>query len=729
MHLDDLLTQHFRLGDIQKKALARLSLSTIRDLLYYLPVRYSSLSNHKLISECSHGEQVTLYGKLSHLKTKKSFRGKVPMAQGVLTDITGNTITITWFHQVFLAKQYHDGDTVKLSGKITVNDKGTMLNNPEIERAPDLPIDRHTSLFQDHPEYDFGYPVYPETKGITSKWIYHTIRKTLQTLPKESLIDRIPESLLKKYKLPSFATACIWIHMPQKKEHADTAKKRFAFEEIFMIQLARQQARAIFQKKFSYRITIDQDHIKKFIDRFPFTPTSAQMNAIHDIIKDLEKEHPMSRLVEGDVGSGKTFVAATVAAAVINNRPRASGGGIQKYGALQVAYMAPTEVLATQLFENFIEYFRGTGTQIALFTGSGCRKFPSKVASAKNSWTNISKSQVLKWIASGEIPIVIGTHALLSDRMKFKDLGLVVIDEQHRFGTKQRQKLARKDGLVPHYLSMTATPIPRTLAMTWYGDLDISLIDHMPQGRKPVITQIIPETKRADTYAHIKELLNQGRQMYVICPRINEPDETIAGALQLKSVASELERLHKKIFPEYHIESIHSKMTPTKKEEVMKRFYNHEIDILVATSVIEVGVNVPNATIIMIEGAERFGLAQLHQLRGRVLRGNHQPYCYLCTSDHINVQDATIKRLRALESTTSGFELAEMDMQLRGIGDVAGKKQWGVSDIGMEALKNINLVRHAREEASAIIQTDPDMQSYPLLAEHIQSTDCDLHFE
>lgn len=737
MQLGDTLEKHFRINDTQKKALGRLGLSTIYDLLHHFPVRYSSMSEIKLIRDAKHGETVTLYGKLEKLKTKKSFRGKTPMGEAVLTDMTGDTVKIMWFHQVFIVKQFTEGETVKLTGKITESKYGLSLTNPEIEHVPELPIDRHDSLFTGQKDvHEFGYPIYRESRGITSKWFYHALRKIFNTLEEIALVDPLPIHVLEQYNLPSLHKALLWMHMPQKKDHADAARKRFAFQEVFLIQVARKQSRHEFEKNFSYILDLDQEKIQSFIDRFPFTPTDAQSRTIESALADMKKEHPMSRLVEGDVGSGKTFVAATLAYAVTQNRPRKAGGGKQNYGALQVAYMAPTEVLAAQLFENFIQYFRGTGTQIALITGSGCRKFPSKVASSTHNWTDISKTQVLKWIASGEIPIIIGTHALVSKKVIFKDLGLVIIDEQHRFGTNQRRALARKDNLVPHYLSMTATPIPRTLALTIYGDLDLSIIDTMPAGRKPVITEIVSETKRPTAYENMRQELIAGRQLYIICPRISESDLPAGQAgpdeeqkLQLKSVKAEAERLKKDIFPEFRIDIMHSKMTKIQKEDVMQQFYNHDIDILVSTSVIEVGVNVPNATMIIIEGAERFGLAQLHQLRGRVLRSNHQAYCYLFTSDRTTSSDTTIKRLQALQKSTSGFELAEMDMQLRGIGDLAGQKQWGISDIGMEAIKNIKMVEAARSEAQAIISKDPELKKYPELDRVLRHKNFEVHFE
>jgi ATP-dependent DNA helicase RecG len=467
-----------------------------------------------------------------------------------------------------------------------------------------------------------------------------------------------------------------------------------------------------YQQLFSFKLNVPKKDVQDFIDTFPFEPTTGQMDALGHIFRDIQSDEPMSRLIEGDVGSGKTFLAAVASYATIMNRPAG-----QEFGNLQVAYMAPTEVLAVQLFENFIEYFKNTGISIGLVTGSGCRKFPTKVASSQKPWTEISKTQLVKWIKSGEIAITVGTHALIAKSIDFHDLGLVIIDEQHRFGTNQRMKLAKKEGHAPHYLSMTATPIPRTLALTIYGDLDISVLDTMPSGRKPVKTELVQPDKRDSAYETMRKELEIGRQGYVICPRISDPDPDEEQKLQLRSVTAEAKRLQEKVFPEYTIGIMHSKMTKQKKEEVMKEFANHEIDILVSTSVIEVGVNVPNASVMIIEGAERFGLSQLHQLRGRVMRASHQPYCFLFSE---SMGDITEKRLKSFLEAKNGFELAEMDLNLRGAGDLLGAKQWGISDLAMHALRNIKLVEYAREEAKEIIAKDPELKNHVNLKKHIE---------
>ena len=740
----------FRTTEAQKKAIKRLKIETVRDLLYHFPTRYSHMSEISTIEKAQPGETVSIYGIITAPKISKTYTSKVPIASAMLTDINNNTIKVTWFNQVFVAKKLQSGQGIKITGKISETKGGKTMVNPEFETVASMPIDTHDSLFknQESEETAFGYPIYRESRGISSKWMYHTIMKIISSGLLERLEDPLPLYIRNKYNLPTLATALVWIHAPKKQRDADAAKKRFAFEEIFFIQLRNQQRRSKHRKMHAYDLEIDPIQTKKFMDSFPFTATEAQSSAISAILSDMQSDKPMTRLLEGDVGSGKTFVAAVAAHGAISNKPKKKaslkksflkekdrevlqslakpGLGSQKFGRMQVAYMAPTEVLATQLFENFVEYFENTGVQIGLMTGGGCRKYPSKIPG--ESWTNISKNQLLKWIKNGEIPIVIGTHALIQKKVEFQDLALVIIDEQHRFGTKQRMNLTTKDHRLPHYLSMTATPIPRTLALTIYGDLDLSVVDQMPSGRKPVETNIVsPDPESRDkVYADMRNRLNEGRQGYVICPRIAEPDPEKKSALQLKSVKAEAKRLAASEFKDYRVDIMHSKMKKNEKEDVMNRFYAHEIDILVSTSVVEVGVNVPNATSIIIEGAERFGLAQLHQLRGRVIRSNHQAYCYLFADAKT---DKTMDRLKAIVEAKNGFELAEIDMSLRGIGDLAGVKQWGMSDLAMEAIKNIKMVEYARDEAKNIIENDDTLENFPELKSIINGSSYQVHFE
>ncbi len=749
MELHDKLDAKFRLDINQKRALHKLKLFSVSDLLFHFPIRYSDISEVKKISDLVGGDMATVYGKVSKLKTKKSFRSKIPMAEGEIEDLSGK-IKIIWFNQAYLAKMIKDGENVKLTGKVTKGKNGIYLANPEFERLPNMPIDSHDTLFSAKgglasdeknsiPNTGFSFPIYAETRGITSKWFYHAIEKILKEKTLDSLEDYIPPDILKKYHLPTLKTALVWIHKPKNKDDAESARKRFAFEEVFCIQLERQHDKFEYRKNKSFKIVPQKKDIDEFLKRFPFHATKSQEKSIETILNDMGKNFPMSRLLEGDVGSGKTAVAATAAYSVVNTRPTKDGPleskgpsfgtfATQSFGNLQVAYMAPTEILATQHFESFITYFKHLPINIGLITGSGCRKFPSKLN--PSGWTTISRAQLLKWTAEGIIPILIGTHALIQKTVKFKNLALVVIDEQHRFGTAQRRKLVRKDAKgnisAPHLLSMTATPIPRTLALTIYGDLDLSLLDEMPAGRKQILTEIITPNKRKETYEHIRKELESGRQLYVICPRIFEPDPEKELALNVKSAVEEAKRLKKEVFPEYSIGVLHSKINKEKKEEVMKNFTEGKIHVLCATSVVEVGVNVPNATVIIIEGAERFGLAQLHQLRGRVIRSSHQAYCYIFAEAK---SEKTIARLKALKTAKNGFELAELDLTLRGAGELGGIKQWGITDLGMEAIKNIKMVEAARLEATALIEKDPELMTYPLLKQKVHQKAREFHFE
>jgi len=719
MQLQDLIEKEFRLQDTQKKALKKIGLKTIEDLLYHFPTRYGDTAEMQNIGSLTAGQTAVIFGKVSGLKTGKAWIKRTPISEGYIEDETGK-IKAIWFHQPYIAKMIHEGAMVRVEGKISER-KGVLgMMNPKIETVTKLPTGVGDSLFGDDGEAHSLYPVYPESSGITSNWFYHTINKIFKDKILDTISDPIPDYILKTYNLPSLASALVWIHSPQKRDHALSARKRFAFEEVFFIQLQKKKDRLAWQKEPSFIIEKTETEIDQFIKRFPFTATDAQKRAINSIMTNFQNNFAMSRLLEGDVGSGKTAVAATTAYAVITSKPKN-----QDFGHLQVAYMAPTEILAKQHFESFIQYFTYLGINIGLITGKECRKFPSKTN--PKDWTNISRAQLLKWVENGEIPILIGTHALIQKSVKFKHLAYVIIDEQHRFGTAQRKKLMQKEGLNPHLLSMTATPIPRTLALTIYGDLDLTLLDQMPTGRKPIITEIVLPGERENTYEKIKSELKAGRQAYVICPRIDLPDPAKEMAVIAKSVTEEAERLERDVFPDYKIGILHSKMLPADKEYVMQEFKDGKIHILVATSVVEVGVNVPNATVIIIEGAERFGLAQLHQLRGRVIRSNDQAYCYVFADSKTQ---KTVDRLKAFKNSSDGFELAEYDLKLRGPGELSGNKQWGISDIGMEALKNIKMVEAARAEAEYLLTQDETLSQFPLLITKLTHRKADeIHFE
>ena len=718
MRLDSLLSSEFRLVEMQKKALNKMRLLTVEDLLYHFPVRYGDTKEIKNIESLTKGDNVTVFGRVSGLKTSKAFVKKIPMSEGFVEDESGR-IKLVWFNQPYIAKMIRDGQFVRVEGKVTERKGELYMSNPKIEVADSLPNGVGSSLFGSDGDEHSLYPVYPESRGVTSNWFYHAIQKLMSRGVLENLDDPIPKDILEKYSLPNIHDAFIYIHAPRKESDALAARKRFAFQEIFFIQLQKQKEKKLWSERSSFKIETSQKDISDFVKRFPFEATDSQTKAIKGITEDFKRGYPMSRLLEGDVGSGKTAVAASTAYAVVTARPNG-----QDFGNLQCSYMCPTEILAKQHYENFISYFKHLPIKIGLITGSECQIFPSK--SDRTKPTKISRAQLLKWVANGEVPILIGTHALIYKSVSFKHLAYVIIDEQHRFGTLQRQKPTTKTGLTPHLLSMTATPIPRTLALTIYGDLDLTLLDQMPHGRKPIITKIILPTERKNVYDDIRKEMKNGRQLYVICPRINEPDPTKELAVLAKSVSLEAERLKKEVFKEYEIGILHSKMTPIEKEKIMRQFSENKIQILVATSVVEVGVNVPNATMIIIEGAERFGLSQLHQLRGRVIRSNHQAYCYVFAESN---GTKTKDRMKALTTAKNGFELAEFDLVQRGAGELYGRVQWGISDLAMDALKNIKMVEAARTEATRIVEKDSEFAKYPLIREYFATITSKIHFE
>lgn len=724
-----MLNQYFRLNEFQTKALKKLGIDSIETLLRHIPSRYETFGSGSSIGSTIVGSEASLIVEIKKLETAKGWRSKIPMARGTVIDPTG-TLQVIWLNQPYIAKMYPKGMSVRLSGKISERGGKKSMVNPVIST-----LDKETEggiFASSESENSALVPIYSESRGITSEWFRANIEKILRQKLHENITDPIPKDILEKYHLPDLATSFIWAHMPQKRADAEKARKRFAFEEVFFIQLERQLAKKEWQENQAFKISKTRDDLEKFVSKFPYKLTKAQEKVLADILKDFSSGKPMSRLLEGDVGSGKTAVAAAAVQAVVSSRPlvRDTNGQVieQKFGTLQAAYMAPTEILATQHFESFLEYFVGSGLQIGLITGSGCRKFPSKVSTnwQTKTWTNISRAQLLKWVENGEIPILIGTHALIQKSVKWKHLALAIIDEQHRFGTKQRKSLVDKSHIAPHLLSMTATPIPRTLALTIFGDLDLSLLDEMPPGRKRVITKIVCPQERRGAYEIIRNEIKTGRQAYIICPRIDEPDPKKELVVLAKSVKEEAKRLKEEVFPEFEIGILHSKMKPKEKDAVMKEFSTGKINILVATSVVEVGVNVPNATIIVIEGAERFGLSQLHQLRGRVVRSTHQARCFVFSEGR---GEATMKRLEHFVKAKNGFELAEFDLETRGAGDLSGGKQWGITDIGMEALKNIKMVEAARNSAREIIEKDPDLIKHKELKAYITESREKIHFE
>lgn len=695
------ITDIFRLTEKQKTAAKRIGLETIDDLLRYLPSRYIQSSAIKSISEIQPGEQIAIEGVVKALDAKKTFRRRLNITQARIADSTGE-ISAVWYHQPYVSKLLTEGDLVRLEGKASEKNGKFSLSNPLFEKIAKLSY-RGTSAGM--------IPVYPATRGISSRWIQFHIAKIFQLL--SDIQDPIPQEILNRYHLPSLGQALRAAHFPKNEKEIEAARKRLAFDEIFFIQLSRIKERLALEEAASLPIARSERALEEFLRKLPFELTRTQRTVLDRIINDLAKKTPMARLLEGDVGSGKTIIAAAAAYTAVT-------------AGFQVTYMAPTEILARQHFDSFAKYIGSQRVKIGLLTSSEARIYPSKAFHGQSA--HISKPQLLRWIESGEVKILIGTHALLSEKIKFKNLAFIVVDEQHRFGVSQRMRLARAKSkthaFVPHFLSMTATPIPRTLALTVFGDLDLSVLDELPPGRSPIKTDVLIKPEKR-SWEHIEKEITAGRQAFIICPRINEGDTESGGGK--KSVTKEYERISKEIFPQFRIAALHGKMTPRDKERTLENFRKGTIDILISTTVIEVGIDVPNATIMIVEDADRFGLSQLHQLRGRIGRGSHQSYFYAVTDSS---SSTTAKRLRALRDARSGFELAEYDLELRGPGELTGKNQWGMSDIGMEALKNIKMVEAARTEARTLLEHNRTLDAHPLLVGKLSAMAQGLyHFE
>jgi len=696
------------IGPVFKKKLKKLGIKTVGDLIFHFPHRYEDFSNLISISKVKINEVCTVQGKIIGIETSRSWKKKIYITEAVVEDKSG-AIKVVWFNQPYLTRTLKPGDKVFLSGKIIISKNGAHLSNPIYEKGDSSLDPTHTCRL---------IPVYPETAGLSSRWIRYILKPLLTGLGDE-ISETLPESILKKYKLMPIRQALWEVHFPTSLRLSQKAQARFSFEELFYIELFVLRERNRLSQEKAIALPIKLDKIQDFVKSLSFKLTDAQKKSSWQILKDLERQNPMNRLLEGDVGSGKTVVAAMASLNTI------------KHG-YQTAFMVPTEILAKQHFQEVARLFSDFKVNIGLLTGKQ-DQFRSK--KLKNQVIEISRAKLLEKTLSGEIDILIGTHALIQDKVKFGKLGLVILDEQHRFGVDQRAHLCKQGGqakLIPHFLSMTATPIPRTLALTVYGDLDLSLIDELPKGRKKIITKIVKPKERQETYKFIKKEIKKGRQVFIICPRIekNDENEELSEAKlswsKVKAAKDEYERLSKDIFPDLKLGILHGKMTPKEKETIMRNFKNKKIDILVSTSVVEVGIDVPNASVMMIEGAERFGLATLHQFRGRVGRGKHQSYCLLFSD---SFTQKTYQRLRALITSEDGFALAEKDLEIRGPGDFSGTRQWGIPDLMMSSLKDISLVEKTRESAKEILTQDPQLKSFPQLREKLSRFRERIHLE
>ncbi|MBU4274219.1 ATP-dependent DNA helicase RecG [Patescibacteria group bacterium] len=722
----------FGIGPTLRRRLKKLGVKTVNDLFFHFPHRYEDFSNLIPIGEVKLNQTCSVRGKILEIESQRTWKRRMIVTTAIIQDNSG-AIQVTWFNQPYLTKILKKDDEVLLSGKTAFSKKeGIYLSNPQYEKPDPEKTPTHTSGL---------ISVYPETEGLSSRWLRSIIKRLLLQL-NNKLPETLPPQILKENEFLPINKAIWQIHFPDSLKLAEAAKKRFSFEELFYIELFVLRERLKLAKEKAVSIPVKLDTIKDFVESLPFNLTDDQRKSAWQVLKDMEKSRPMNRLLQGDVGSGKTVVAAI---ATLN---------VAKAG-YQTAFMAPTEILAKQHFKTVFDVLKDFNLSVGLMTGKEDKIYSRKL---KNDTIEVSRNKLLKMI-KGEINpytkklntklnILIGTHALIQDKVKFGKLALVVVDEQHRFGVEQRAKLCAQNNqrIIPHLLSMTATPIPRTLALTVYGDLDLSLIIQMPKGRKKIITEIIGPEKREKTYQFIRKEVKKKRQVFVICPRIenkkkkklesSEDSSAIIGPLpqaedfngwsEVKAVEEEYEKLSKNVFPDLKVAMLHGKMKSKEKEKIMKDFKNKKTDILVSTSVVEVGIDIPNATVMMIEGAERFGLAQLHQFRGRVGRAKYQSYCFLLTTspDQLNR-----RRLKALVDFDSGFELAEKDLEIRGPGDLSGNRQWGIPDLMMDSLRDLKLVEKTRETAKAILQEDPELKKYPVLQNKLKMFREKIHLE
>ncbi len=685
--------------------LAKLDIVTVKDILYHLPFRYQDFSQIKNIADVQEGEVATVYGLIEKISVSKTFRRHLLVITITVTDETGK-IQATWFNQRYLLNTFKEGMGVNLAGKVSFNGKKLYLSNPEFEIiSQEHYAPKHTARI---------VPIYPETKGITSKGIRFVISKVMDSVA--GIEEFLPANIIESHNFPLIADAFRMIHYPETLAEAARARDRFAFQDLFLLQLIHAREKDRFAHQPAYACTYTPQQIKEYFSHLPFDLTLAQKKALHEILEDLAKDHATNRLLQGDVGSGKTVVAAIAGLVVASHKK-------------QAVFMAPTEVLALQHYRTFKEFFKNFSDGVALLTASHTAIF-----FGDGLESDIQKKELAGYIAAGKVRIIIGTHAVIQKNIAFKDVGLVVIDEQHRFGVHQRAHLLtnNEDDSVPHFLSMSATPIPRTLALTVFGDLELSLINELPKDRKPIVTKIVSPAQRPDAYAFIRQHVQEGRQIYVVCPRIQpaDPEKQLTPRqlfqLDAKNVETEYKKLSKDVFPDLRVGMLHGQMKAEEKNNIMKEFKDGGIDILVSTSVIEVGVDVPNATIMMIEGAEKFGLAQLYQFRGRVGRGEHQSYCFLLTDSRAATTQA---RLKALITAKNGFELAEKDLKFRGPGQFLGSEQTGIPDLAMQALQNPLFVQSARDEAFSLISADPTLSEYPYLAAYLRLFRERIHLE
>ncbi|MBD3238269.1 MAG: ATP-dependent DNA helicase RecG [Candidatus Moranbacteria bacterium] len=682
--------------------LAQLGIETIEDLLFYFPFRWDDFSNIQLIKNLKPETKATIQGKIFNICNIRSPYRKMVITKAIISDESGSIETV-WYNQPYLKQ------TLKKAIEYRFQGKPKIIKNKLIFQAPSF-----EPILENNQNNQPLIPVYSVTRGITPKMIRFILKQALQYLP--YLDDFLPDWILKKANLLSLDQAITKIHFPKNKLEISQAKKRLAFNELFIFHLNYELKKNLWQKNQARKISKKIPIIKKFLKSLNFKLTNDQKIALWEILSDLDKQNPMNRLLEGDVGSGKTIVAMLACVNVALNNT-------------QAALMVPSEILASQHYQTLIKLVTNYSIAVGLLTNSqSWVNFKiTKTGKLKilQNPTKIKKERLIALIKKGNVKVMIGTHSIIQQKINFKNLSLAIIDEQHRFGVEQRSQIINnfcknKQEKIPHLLSMTATPIPRSLALTLFGDLSLSIIKQLPRGRKKIITKVVTQEKRSQAYAFIKDQINQGRQAFVICPLIEE-----STVLETKAAEHEYQKLSKQIFPDIEIGLLHGRLKPREKQTVMKGFLNNKIAILVATSVIEVGVDVPNATIMVIEGAERFGLAQLHQFRGRVGRGAYQSFCLLFTDSN---SIKTWKRLKYLEASESGFELAQKDLRLRGPGEFLGQRQSGFSNFTIATLDNLELIKTSKQLAEQLTLKDPNLIKNPKLLYKVQKFN-KVHFE
>lgn len=669
MELHSSLTDVKGVGPELAKKFGTLGVKTVSDLIDCYPRRYDDYSHVQKIQNIKPG-MVTIKSTIKQAKGRYVRRG-MHVTEAVASDDTGS-VRLVWFNQPYRAGALKSDTEYYISGDFALRRQRLSIQNPSAELVSEFPLNTARIV-----------PVYRETKGLKSLQIRKVLRNVIPLIRIQD--ETLPEWIIKEQNLISRAEAVEMMHFPASPDALEKARRRLGFEEVFQLTLAALLNKYELLQEEAIEIPFDEMLARNFVGHLPFTLTDAQKKAVWQIFLDIQKSQPMNRLLEGDVGSGKTVVATMAAAMAMKQ-------------GFQVALMAPTEILARQHAETIYDLLAPLGMADKLCLLVGGLKSSHKTAAQEK-------------IKSGEIGLIVGTHALIQEKVDMHRLGLIVVDEQHRFGVEQRKVLQKKAGHMPHVLNMTATPIPRSLALTLYGEMDITVIDTKPVGRKPIITSIESPNSRKQLYEKIDSQLEAGRQMFVVTPLISESD-----AFPAKSAEEVFEELSKKAFKHRRVGLLHGKMKPDQKDHVMQRFMKHELDILVSTTVIEVGVNVPNATVMLIENAERFGLAQIHQLRGRVGRSEHQGYCYLMMGD----SSEPSRRLRALEQTNDGFKLAELDLEIRGPGAIYGTTQHGQLDLRVAKLTDVKLIAAARKTAREFLNKEENLLKYKQLHKRVQ---------